>query len=51
MKTWKWFAMLAMAVMVWGCSAAGGLIKGAGKDLQAVGEWIEPRPRDRDRNR
>lgn len=45
----KWFVMLFITAMAWGCNTAGGIFKGAGKDLQAVGEWIEPKPRNRDR--
>lgn len=48
-KVTKWFLLLAVTVMVWGCNTAGGIFKGAGKDLQSVGEWIEPKPRNRDR--
>jgi predicted small secreted protein len=49
MSLTKWLAMLLVTVSIWGCNTAGGLIKGAGKDLQAVGEWIEPNPRERHR--
>ena len=45
----KWFVMLFITAMLSACNTAGGLIRGAGKDLQTVGEWIEPNQRNRDR--
>ena len=26
------------------CNTASGVLQGAGKDIQAVGKWVEPRP-------
>ena len=48
-KSVVYLAVLLVVTMSWGCNTAGGILKGAGKDLQSAGEWIEPKPRNRDR--
>lgn len=45
----RYLVLMAVTVIVCGCNTAGGILKGAGKDLQSVGEWVEPKPRERNR--
>ncbi len=32
----------ALAALLAGCGTVGGVLSGAGQDLQQVGEWIKP---------
>ena len=38
---YKLFISLVVAVALTGCGTAGGLISGAGTDLQRAGDWIK----------
>lgn len=37
----KVFVLFAVTVALTGCGTAGGLVSGAGTDLQKAGEWIK----------
>lgn len=37
------FAVLLVGALS-ACHTASGVLNGAGKDIQAVGKWIEPKP-------
>lgn len=38
---YKLLAVLVVATALTGCGTAGGLISGAGTDLQRAGDWIK----------
>ena len=38
---YKLLTVLAVALALTGCGTAGGLISGAGTDLQRAGDWIK----------
>ena len=39
----KFIVVLGIAVLA-GCHTASGVLHGAGKDIQAAGKWMEPKP-------
>jgi predicted small secreted protein len=40
----KALIVILTAVALSACSTVAGTLEGAGKDLQAAGKWIEPKP-------
>ena len=40
----KLIISIALASLLSACHTASGVLQGAGKDIQAVGKWVEPKP-------
>ena len=40
----KGLFVLILASALSACHTASGVLQGAGKDIQAVGKWVEPKP-------
>ncbi len=39
----KVFIAISVALALSACHTASGVLQGAGKDIQAVGKWVEPK--------
>lgn len=39
----RFITLILFTVFITGCHTAAGVVQGAGKDLTAVGRWIEPK--------
>ncbi len=35
---------ISLAMTLSACHTASGVLQGAGKDIQSVGKWVEPKP-------
>jgi len=40
----KIFIAISVALALSACHTASGVLQGAGKDIQSVGKWVEPKP-------